>query len=279
MVPVGAVLLLFYAILIEPMLLRRQTVEWRFKGIKSQQKPLHVCFVSDMHTSRYGLQERNLQKLLPAQTDLLILGGDIASNERNTEAAVQVFRNVSASLGRFAVLGNLEHKPGADSYGMQKVLCREGFHFLIDEWVRIPLEGVDLILAGVEDVYSQMSDLRSLVDSLPERAGTLRILISHSPQIVLNPLASHFDLVLSGHTHGGQVRIPFWGALYAHNPLGARFARGMFTPEQLRSVVDYEDPPYLYVSSGVGTGYLRLRFACTPEITLFKVLFDACNIR
>lgn len=277
LLPVGAGLVILYAILIEPMLLRKQSVEWRFKGMNSHQKPLHVCFVSDMYTSRYGLQERNLRRRLPAQTDLLILGGDIASNNSNAEAAAQVFRNVSFSLGRFAVLGNLEHKPGADLHGMRKVLCREGFHFLIDEWVRIPLEGVDLILAGIEDVYSQMSDLRSLVDSLPERAGTLRILISHSPQIVLNPLASHFDLVLSGHTHGGQVRIPFWGALYAHNPLGARFARGLFTPEQLRTVVDYDRPPYLYVSSGVGTGYLRLRFACPPEFTLFKIVLDATD--
>lgn len=274
----GGALWLLYAILIEPMLLRRQTVEWRFKGVRLQQKPLQICFVSDMHTSRYGLQERNLQRLLPAGTDLLILGGDIASNERNAEAAAQVFRNISAPLGRFAVLGNMEHKPGADLHGMQKVLCREGFYFLIDEWVRIPLKGVDLILAGVEDVYSQMSNLQSLIDSLPERTGTLRILLSHSPQIVLNPLAAHFDLVLSGHTHGGQVRVPFWGALYAHNPLGARFARGFFTPESLRAVVDYEKPPHLYVSAGVGTGYLRVRFACLPEVTLFKILLDTGDI-
>jgi len=227
-----------------------------------------------MHTSRYGTQERNLKRLLPDETDLLILGGDIASNEQSAEAAVRVFQDVSASLGRFAVLGNMEHKPGADRHGMQKVFCREGFHFLIDEWVRIPLEGIDLILAGVEDVYSSMSDLQSLVNSLPERSGTVRILVSHSPQIVLNPLAGQFDLVLSGHTHGGQVRIPFWGALYAHNPLGARFARGLYTPDELRTVVDYEKPPYLYISTGVGTGYLRLRFACPPEITLLKIEFD-----
>jgi predicted MPP superfamily phosphohydrolase len=194
-------------------------------------------------------------------------------NERGAEAAAQAFSNVSDSLGHFAVLGNMEHKPGANMPGMQKVLCRAGFQFLIDDWVRIPLGELDLILVGIEDVYSQTTDLERLVGSLPERENTLRILISHSPQIVLHPLASQFDLVLSGHTHGGQVRIPFWGALYAHNPLGARFSRGLFTPEQLRTRVGYEYPPYLYISSGVGTGYARIRFACPPEFTLLRIWF------
>ncbi len=235
--------------LIEPYLL--QTTHHRVRG--SVKTPLRIAHISDLHTGGFGLREKRLLAALERERpDLIAITGDTVDNG-DLEAARPLIAAMHAPLGVFAVAGNWEHwRP---VHGDEAAFyASAGARFLRNEAVRVR---DDLYVLGLDDDLSGAPNMRGALVSVP--ADVMRLTLFHAPT-GFGEAAPHTELALAGHTHGGQVRVPFLGAPW-RPPGSGEFDRGWY----------HRDRSAMYVSQGVGTSILRVRFACRPELAIIDV--------
>jgi len=154
----------------------------------------------------------------------------------------------------FAVLGN------HDTELVKNYLTASGIRVLDNEHEKIFLGKDYIYLIGVDDPWTGRDDLARAMEGT-EKDG-LKILLAHSPDIIDKAAKQKIDLVLVGHTHGGQVNIPFLGELIQSLlKYGQQYTKGLFKI----------DSTYLYVNRGIGTSVFPIRFNCPPEITLIEL--------
>jgi len=257
-------LLLFYAWLVEPNWIEVTQHEVRFKTLPEEFNGLVMAHLSDLHIRKYGNREsRTLTLLAEAKPGIVVVTGDFTL-ERSDPAAIQRFlrdlRDLHPPFGIWAVLGNHDHwYPPAENDAAVRMLFKDtGVALLVNQWGRLG-KGPDTIsLIGVDDPFSGYADLAAALK------GTQRtpfaVLLTHSPQIFMKADLMKFDLVLAGHTHGGQIRLPGIGALWL--PDGSEgYESGWF----------YGQSAQMYVTRGVGTSILPFRFFCRPEIALITL--------
>ena len=179
--------------------------------------------------------------------------GDLLTFRRGLEEAREFISALSEIAPVYLVPGNHDHWSGVGGKGLKKELG-SGARVLLNEAVRIG----DVVIAGVDDPYTGRANLER---ALSGAEGEVRLLLAHSPQII-GEAAQRVELVLAGHTHGGQVRLPGVGALWLPLPREYwRFDYGLFSVGGAR----------MFVSRGVGTGYLPVRLNCPPEIVLLSL--------
>lgn len=143
---------------------------------------------------------------------------------------------------------------------MVSALEARGVEVLRNRSVRLRCQGADLWLAGVDDLMEGEIALDETMKGLPE-PGALRILLAHNPDWLLEPALQDFDIAFSGHVHGGQIQVPWLGALHTQGThLSRRRPAGWFHYGRTAT----------YVSRGLGEG-VRLRFRCRPEVALIEV--------
>jgi predicted MPP superfamily phosphohydrolase len=215
--------------------------------------PLKIAQLSDLHTRGLGRAERNVLAVLDAERpDAIVVTGDTVSDSGNLHDALPVLSSLHAPLGVFVVSGNWEYwRPSADedaiyrSAGVRR-LGNVGVSLRGDAW----LVGLDDALAGSPDPN------KAFAGSPP---GIFTIAIFHSPALY-DSIANRCDLALAGHTHGGQVRIPFLGAPWLP-PGSGGYRDGWYSRGRSR----------LYVNRGIGMSVLAFRFACRPEVALFEL--------
>jgi predicted MPP superfamily phosphohydrolase len=136
----------------------------------------------------------------------------------------------------------------------------------------------EINVVGTDDPYYGFHDLDLAFTHVDRDCPTL--LITHSPQVIRNSLSYKPSLVLSGHTHGGQIRLPGIGPIRTQNPLSRRIAMGLFTPSELSMILKtaVDSSPFLYVSRGLGLAFvphvrwLAPRLLCRPEVTLITII-------
>lgn len=178
-----------------------------------------------------------------------MLTGDLVSDKPNVEAVEKFVAGLTPKLGTYFTLGNWEHwRP---SSLVEKLTKRQSVHFLLNQSVKIADE---IQIVGLDDEAGEPDELRafSAVDqSLPT------LLLFHSP-ITFELLKSRFEIALAGHTHGGQIRFPFLGPLWLPNGSHS-FVSGFYEKAGQK----------MYVSRGIGTSILPIRFNCRPEIAVF----------
>lgn len=173
--------------------------------------------------------------------------GDIVEDREHLTEALELFGQIKAPL--FGVPGNHDYWSGVDFRVISEAFAATGGAWLMDTSVRTANGKVQLHGLTCE---------RSVV--LPPAPGVKNILLAHYPSWCEKVAPHQFDLILAGHSHGGQVRVPWYGALVVPFGVG-RYELGQFmTPA---------GP--LYVGSGIGFFYLNLRFCCRPEITLIEI--------
>jgi predicted MPP superfamily phosphohydrolase len=216
---------------------------------------LRIGLLTDIHRSRWVLAEhvhQAVQLLMRTHPDLIVLGGDYvtwgdrAYVERSAEALV----GLSAPYGVFAILGNHD-----DDHDMPAALTARGIHVLRDARTDLGIRGETLALAGLRFWTRRPADIAALVKGV---AGTA-VLLAHDPRRFAEAAALKIPLVLSGHTHGGQVVLPGVGALAGRKfPVVAGSARQQDTT--------------LFVSRGVGTVYVPIRINCPPEVNVLKLV-------
>lgn len=217
---------------------------------------LTIVHLSDFHF--YGGVSRTYfetvcERAAALQPDLFVFSGDLLDDPRLVEWLPQTLGRLKAPLGQYFVLGN--HDWYLDPETARRDLLQSGWTDLAAGPVRINATqnaaGPPLLLCGDETPWMGVH---------PDLSGTpqdsFRILVSHTPDNIGWARANGISVMLSGHTHGGQIRLPILGPVYSPSRYGCRFSSGVF----------WLDPTLLYVSRGV-SGKEPIRYNCPPEVT------------
>jgi hypothetical protein len=247
--------------------------EVHLPGLAAGFNGLRIAQLSDIHMDEYTepiFLRHVIDRINRMEPDVVLLTGDFVSNGLATTAfsigAAWQCANILTGLSCkqvYAVLGN--HDVSVDAKQVTAALRANGVTVLTNACLPIEREGGRLWLAGVDDPVMGMPDPeKAIPDAIRNVANEPVILMCHAPDYVddllMRPVGKAIDLMLSGHTHGGQVRLPLVGALQLPD-LGRKYVEGWFRPGGVQ----------LYVNRGIGTVGLPFRFDCPPEITLFTL--------
>lgn len=227
-------------------------------GLPVETDGLRIAHVSDLHLQRIGRLESCAQQLLLGlDYDVLVCTGDLEHGTKSGQVAGslcrQFFEPLAARSACLAVLGNHDAEQLAD-------VASRTLTFLRDEWLRIDVGGGAVVFAGLNQAGDREGDLdRALADA---PADLPIVLLAHYPSTVYRVRDERVSLVLAGHTHGGQIRLPWIGCVWAHDRIPLRLARGLH-------VVNGR---YLHVCAGLGVSSpVRARFLCPPEIAILTL--------
>lgn len=219
-----------------------------------------IIQISDLHIGTWLTIEKleeTVDIVNKYQPDLVAITGDFVSYHPDQYIADITTRlnNLKAKDGRLAVLGNHDHWTNASM--IRTHLDKSGITVLSNQ-IHSILRGNDRInIAGVDDYYVHKDRLDLVLEQLPTDEFT--ILMAHEPDFVeISSKTGVFDLQLSGHSHGGQILLPFIGPLYLPNH-GRKYPRGLYQVDGM----------YLYTNRGLGTAEIQVRLNCPPEITIF----------
>ena len=223
-------------------------------GLPAALDGLRVVMLSDLHLSpivpREDLDEA-VRLAMREQPDLIVLGGDYISfmDRAYAEPVADVIAPLSAPNGIFAVLGNHD-----DDNEMPKALERRGIEVLKDARTRVTIRGERLDFIGLRFWTRATTDLARLLKG----AGSTSILLAHDPRRLQQATALNIPLMLSGHTHGGQIVLPGIGAIAAKKfPVVEGMARRENTT--------------VFVSRGIGTIGVPVRINCPPEVAVLTL--------
>jgi uncharacterized protein len=247
------------AFYVEPMQLTVGRISVPVPGLSH---PVRIVQLSDIHMELTTRREQALPGLVESlHPDLIVLTGDYLNDSfmRDPQAAAdlrQLLGQLHAPLGIYAVNGNVE-----TPLEMDDLLAGSDIRALHNKVIRIPALGDHFALVGLDFMdwnYDQI-ELKSLMQQV--KPGDFSLLLYHTPDLAYVARDLHVSLYLAGHTHGGQVRLPLFGAIFTHSRYGKTFEMGLYHLGQTT----------LYVSRGlgmVGDASPRARFLCPPEVVV-----------
>jgi predicted MPP superfamily phosphohydrolase len=221
-------------------------------GLPEALEGVRIGFISDLHRSgtvSHVLIEQAVRMLMNERPDLIVLGGDYVTHAdvRYMESAAAALGGLSAPVGVFGVVGNHD-----DETHMPKALARHGVEMLIDARTTLRVRGERLDLIGVR--YETKEGIVELANG----SAITTILLAHTPWRLNIAAELGIPLMLSGHTHGGQIVFPGLGPLAARNfPVIAGVARLNTTTA--------------FVTRGIGTVYVPIRVNCPPEVAVLTL--------
>jgi len=240
---------------------------------------LTVLHLSDIHLTRRSVRMRRFLTGLPA-CDICVVTGDIVGEPEAVEEAVQALRPLRGRRASYFVLGSNDyyvprplnylwyfrkrrrHRPARRGRAPELVAQLEA-----DGWVHLKngrralsLDGLEVEVLGLDDPHIGRQDLRVAPREHPRAFG---IAVAHSPDPAPELVALGYDLMVFGHTHGGQVRLPLVGALVTNSHVPRRIASGLVRMGKA----------YAHISPGLGTSkYAPFRFLCRPEATVLELV-------
>ena len=274
-----AVSVTVYALLLEPLLCELVEVDIPSPILP---KGLRILFLSDMHHHKWGKREESFLKCLPRDSvDMIVYGGDFLGSKSGIDAALRFVSEVSKRFPdtpTYGVCGNAEHKLSPQLRESFLTCLRDlGVVTLGNTNVTFRMDTTEIAIIGTDDPYYGFHDLDASFSGTDVALPS--VLITHSPQVIRSAIAYQPALVLSGHTHGGQVRIPGLGAIRTQNPLSRTIAMGLFNPEVLSRHLrlNVDSATWLYISRGLGLAFvphmrwLAPRLLCRPEVTLISI--------
>ncbi len=264
--------LLTYAAAVEPYLIETVRFDLFAPRLPREFDGYTIYQVSDLHMKQMGRRERLLETLLTAlpPADLVAVTGDMVHTPAGIGPFLTLAKSFHSKDGTYAVFGNSEHKNGVRPFAFSQTLAENKVTPLMNRHVLISRGDAQIVLAGVDDPVSDKDDVTLSLEGAPD--GLFTLLLMHSPDSVAEAILRGVDVVLSGHTHGGQIRLPFYGAPYTHSLLGRRMSDGYYSRGRLRGVVGIRPGrTQLYVTRGLGTSGLSLRFLTRPELTIITL--------
>jgi predicted MPP superfamily phosphohydrolase len=223
-------------------------------GLPAALSGLRIGLMTDVHRSQWVAHDdvrRAVSLMMSASPDLIVLGGDYVTwgDRHYVGPSAESLSGLSARFGVFGILGNHD-----DDHDMPAALAKQGVQMLRDARTRLVINGEPLELAGIRFWTKRPSDIATV---LKGAKGPV-ILLAHDPRRLSEAAALNIPLVLSGHTHGGQVVLPVLGAVAARKfPVVAGVGRRQRTT--------------MFVSRGLGTVYVPMRVNCPPEVALLTL--------
>jgi uncharacterized protein len=232
--------------------------EVRLPGLDARFDGLRIAHLSDLHVGTLTPRSWGLAWSRAANErspDLAVVTGDmVTSGADYHDQVADVVGALKAKIGVFASLGN--HDYFGDSEPLVAKLRARGVRVLRNEGVAIERDGATLWLAAIDDTWTRRDDLGRALRGRPP--GAVAVLLAHDPDRFDDAAAAGVDLVLSGHTHGGQIAVPFLARWIGLAHLAHRYRLGFYSSE--RST--------LYVHPGLGTTGPPLRLGVAPEVTV-----------
>jgi len=258
-----------YSRYLEPRLIRIMRKTLVFPNLPASYEGLRIVHFSDIHLDfHYGLErlEGLAARLQELQPDLLCFTGDLYDTSVSTsgEECSRLLGMLEAPLGKWAVLGNHDYTTGAKK--VASILEQGGFRVMDNAWDHIERGGQLMRIAGIDDALRGNHDLDAAL--LPGGGESFTILLAHEPDIADEAIRYNVDLQLSGHSHGGQVRLPYFGALFTPE-LARKYPDGLYELES------GDKKLMLYTNRGIGVSTYPVRFWCRPEITVLTLTRSA----
>lgn len=236
-----------------------RNIELSFAGLPSGFDGFRIAFVSDLHF--YGkvgaLEKAVLDSLNRQAVDVLLMGGDTVNKERYWPVAVEYLSGLRSDIEKYCVPGNWEYKRAGGFNVSRKWLERAGFEVLCNVRKTITRNGSQIDVVGLDDPRHGKPSEKPFFD-----ASDFVVTLCHNPDILLEIDQKLFDLLLCGHTHGGQICLPFIGPLLTSTRIGRKFASGLHELANNR---------YVYITSGVGAGIPHTRIGCPAEIVFLTL--------
>jgi predicted MPP superfamily phosphohydrolase len=229
--------------------------------------PITVMHLSDLHVERVTDRERQLvEQVAELWPDLIVISGDFlnysdADDPEAWAACRWVMERLEAPLGTYAVSGSF---PADTEEALEHIFEGTTVRWLRDERVTIEHQGQAIDVIGLTCTHRPFVERPRLETLLPPARDRFTLLLYHTPDLAPDASELGIDWMLSGHTHGGQVRLPWFGALFTSSLYGKAFEMGRYALPGLT----------LYVSRGIGlegSAAPRVRLLCPPEVILWEI--------
>lgn len=226
----------------------------------SELSGIKVVLVGDFHIKPN--QQKRLEKvvsLINAQNpDLVLSVGDYVSGHKSNmtmpiKDIAKELKNVKSKYGFYSVLGN--HDWWLDGEDIAKNLKENGIKILANSNEKVKINGKIIYLAGVEDLTTRTPNIKRALKTTQSPT----ILLTHSPDI-FPKIPKDVNITLSGHVHGGQVRLPLLGALIVPSNYGNKYSQGLVVEKNKK----------MFITKGIGNSILPIRFNCVPEIAVIQ---------
>ena len=253
---IGILFLIIYSFCIEPNML---TVK-NYSVHDSQLSGLKIVLVGDFHIKPH--QEKKLKQVVDLinneNPDIVLSVGDFVSGHSENmtmpiDNIVSELKNIKSKYGFYTTLGN--HDWWIDGEGITNALKTSSINVLVNSNIKVNVGSKEIYIAGVEDKATRTPEIYKALDGTKNPV----ILLTHSPDI-FPKVPKEVNLTLSGHVHGGQVRLPLLGAIIVPSKYGDKYSYGLIK----------EDNKKMIVTSGIGTSILNVRFNCKPEIVVIE---------
>ena len=224
--------------------------------------PLSILHLSDLHMENLSVDAKRIVNDFSGHClDLIAITGDLLDRQSNIPKAlayVETVMRLKPRYGTFVVFGNHDYLlPKAKLAQLRSELEALGCRVLVNQHVTVTHEGQPLHIIGVDDFGSRHSDLARSFQDVPEKG--VRLVLTHDPNLVLHMGSYHFDYLLSGHFHGGQIH---WPRPY-HLVIMGKLPR----LNMVKGLHFVHDRPF-YISEGLGQTGLNIRLRSRPEITV-----------
>jgi len=258
---------LFY----EPYQVTVSNLNLHFTNLPAELDGFTILHLSDLHTRKFGLLEKRTKSLISSLSfDICVVTGDLATSPKALPHIQRMLGSTNRDFPVYIVPGNSEYKPWVDTNDILQACEDQGFIVIVNSSTEIKYNNSSFVLVGLDDAYSRMDDVPAAFDKVDERDFV--IALSHCPSVVDDLICHGASLVLSGHTHGGQLRIPGIGVLWSHMRRNEKLNDGYYPPDQLSEYLGFDvGEAKLFVNRGLGTSRIHMRMNCKPEIALLRL--------
>ena len=255
-----------YSTVIEPTWLEIENVTLKLPRLPRSFSGFRLVQISDIHVGEQWIPsqlESVVEKVIALKPDIVAITGDfVHASPDMTDEILSLTEGpltaLSSQVPVYAVMGNHDH--WWDVKRVRSLLAKSNVMELKNDFYTFSRDGESLHLCGVDDIFERMDDLGRVLDRLP--SDGCAILLAHEPDFADTSAATgRFDLQISGHSHGGQVIIPFVGPVVLP-PHGRKYPIGLYKVREM----------FQYTNRGLGMIFPYVRFMCRPEITIFNLI-------
>lgn len=253
-----------WSFIIEPEFLLVKKVSIEVPKWHKEHKNLKFAVLADFHIGFGHMNKNKLSEIIKRTNkenpDIVILLGDYVNQSSQNEKYLPLLKelgNFKSKYGIFAIMGN--HESWEVRHKIRKYLKKANIKLLENDAEKLTVNKKDLWIAGVEDLTTGFPDIDVVMDKINDNNNPA-VLLSHNPDI-FDIIPERFCITLAGHTHGGQLYIPFLVRLVTPSEYGMRFLKG--------HVVN--NNRHIYISSGLGTTIIPARFLVPPEIIILRL--------
>lgn len=245
-----------YAVGIEPTWVEVNKINIVIPNLPDQFNGFSLVHLTDIHHGRFvriNYIEKCLKLVLQQKPELVVITGDfVCGSAEYAKPLASTLKLISHKIPTYAVLGN--HDYWTDENIVEQELLKAKIHVFKNGNVSLNRNGGRIWLIGIDELWAGNPNLDKALEGT--KADEVKILLSHHPDVIENIKKDEVDLILCGHTHGGQVRFPLIGPIFVPSKFGNKYAAGLFKIKNIQ----------MYVNKGIGLVPPPVRFLARPEI-------------